>query len=252
MIHIVTHANRHHYASHLAAMHQLRREHFVEGRGWKLQLDGDDGERDSFDDERTIYFFALGPDSEIQCSMRARPTDDRCMLADVFPDLVAPGQPAMKGGDVWEISRIFTTRGNRANAQNPGLWRTPDVLLASMEHAARGGASRLVAVVDLANFARMQAASINIRLTGLPHSDSTGTFVGVEIANTTEDTEAFRRTMGRVGFAGYEVDDEDIELHGSLAAVERAFDRAAVTPMIEAEQPAVAIAQAEKSFRKLS
>ena len=65
-----------------------RRVHFVEERGWHDLTIVDGGEYDAFDDDQTIYFLALGPDAEVLGSIRARPTIDKCMLRDAFPELI--------------------------------------------------------------------------------------------------------------------------------------------------------------------
>src|ERR1700761_7598083 len=104
MIHIVTASNRHLYRAQLAEMHRLRRIHFIEELGWKdLTVAADGGEYDQFDDERTVYIFALGAKAEVLCSLRARPTDDKSMIGDVFPELIGPDQPPLTGPKVWEL-----------------------------------------------------------------------------------------------------------------------------------------------------
>jgi acyl-homoserine lactone synthase len=225
MIHIVTASNRHHYRAQLAEMHQLRRIHFVEERGWTDLTVIDGGEYDAFDDDRTVYFLALGPEAQVLASMRARPTDDKCMLNDVFPDLIGPDMPPMKGPGIWELSRIFSTRAARAIRKATGGGHvTMDVLLAALEWTHDGGIDRLVGVIDLPFFAPGRAAGWNIRMTGLPLDTVDGPIIGIEAANTLEDIESFRRLNGRSGRAGYVVTEADIAVFGGLAKIEAEFE----------------------------
>jgi N-acyl-L-homoserine lactone synthetase len=245
MIHIVTQANRHLYRPQIAEMHALRRS----GAG-PVGRDGPDG-RDEFDDALAIYCMALGTKGEIQCCLRVRPTYDLNHIAALFPDLIEPQQEPLTGREVWTSGRFLLPPSPRPLVKNPGVWRTSDAILAAMEHACRAGASRVISVSTHANFLRMTAANINIRALGKPGRVEGAEVVAVEIAISPEDIEAFRRSMGRVGWSGYEVDDEDLKVHGSLAAVERAFEKASRAPLAAPEKAETAIAWAERNFRIL-
>src|SRR6185437_5528427 len=141
MIHMVTCENRALYARQLAEMFRLRKVHFVDERGWSALTVREDLEIDAYDDERTIYFMALDTLGRIQVCMRARPTDDRSMLADSFPHLVAPTAAPVTAPGIWEISRIFATRGARGRQ---GLVRRAELFLATVEAACALQVTRLV------------------------------------------------------------------------------------------------------------
>lgn len=248
MIHIVTAANRHLYRAQIDAMHGYRRQ-FAQTATGRARGEGAEG-RDEFDDEAATYLMALTADGDIDCSMRARPSLGGTLLERYFPDLIDPREPPVSGPTVWETSRFMVARDGAAN----GVRRTPDLILAAMEHASRQGATRIVGVTTVANLERMQAACINTRPLGPSWAEPKGGLVAVaaETAITPEDIDAFRRAMNRAGWAGYEVDEEDMAVHGCLRAVEIAFDTAAATPVVAAVEPAeAAIAQAELSFRRL-
>jgi acyl-homoserine lactone synthase len=223
MIHVVTVANRHLYRAQLAEMHQLRRVHFIEERGWNDLTVVDGGEYDDFDDDLAVYLLALGPAAEVLGSLRARPTTDKCMLKDAFPELIGFDQPPVSGPDVWELTRSFSTHAARAMVKKSGVRITPDVLLSAMEWANDAGIERLVAVIDLAAFAFTRSRGWNIRMTGLPLDTREGPIIGVEFANTTADIEAGRRLAGRSGRASYFVTPEDVAAFGSLANIEAEF-----------------------------
>jgi N-acyl-L-homoserine lactone synthetase len=245
MIHIVTHANRHLYGPQMAEMHALRRM----GAG-PVGRDGGDG-HDGFDDVLAVYFMALGAHGEIQCCLRARPSLDRNYLEMLFPDLIDRPEEPLQGREVWTSGRFLLPPGPHALVKNPGVWRTSDVILAAMEHACRAGASRIVGVATQANFVRMRAANLNIRALGSPRRVEGVELVAIETAISPEDIEAFRRTMGRVGWSGYEVDEEDLQIHGALARIERVFDQASRAPLVEPEKAETAIAWAERNYRIL-
>jgi acyl-homoserine lactone synthase len=222
MIHIITANNRHIYRTQLAEMHELRRVHFVEERGWSDLTVVEGGEYDAYDDERTVYVLALGPGAEVMAGIRARPTDDKCMLTDVFPELVGEDQPPLTGSSTWEISRIFTTHAAR-KMKAAGAAYTLDVVLAVMEWTQDGGIDRLVGVIPLHMFAPCRAGGWNVRMTGLPLDTKDGPIIGIEVANTEADIDAFRRISGRTGRVGHLVTDEEIAVFGSLEKIEAEF-----------------------------
>jgi acyl-homoserine lactone synthase len=223
MIHIITASNRHLYRAQLAEMHQLRRVHFVEERGWKDMTVVDGGEYDEYDDNRAVYVLALGEQAQVLGGMRARPTDDKCMLTDIFADLIGPDQPPMRGPDVWEISRIFTTRAARNVRKTTGRTMTLDIALAAMEWIRDAGVERVVGILDLSSFPGSRAKGWNLRMVGLPLDTPTGPIIGIEIANTEADLEAFRRMNGIVGRVGHVVTDADLAAFGSLETIEAEF-----------------------------
>jgi acyl-homoserine lactone synthase len=223
MIHIITASNRHLYTAQLDEMHRLRRIHFIEERGWSDLKVVNGGEYDEYDDERTVYILALGPAADVLAGMRARPTDDKCMLTDVFPDLVSPDEPSLKSPDVWEISRIFTTAAARANKAAGGGRIALEIVLAAMEWTNEAGIDRLCGVIPLHIFAPSRSWGWNIRMTGLPLDTPDGPIIGIEAANTRADVEAFRRTNSLATRVAHVVTDTDIAAFGSLEKIEAEF-----------------------------
>jgi len=196
MIHVVTVENRHFYESELKEMHELRRVHFVEERGWSKMTVREGGEFDECDDERTIYFLALDGDGHVAVSMRARPTDDRCILADIFPQLVEPEAGDVRGSDIWEISRIFATRSNRLRM---GIKRRNEVFLASMEAAVEAGVTRLVGMIDTFLLPQAQRFPWDLRPVGLPSAYPEGEVIGVGIPTNRGELARVRRELGLKG-----------------------------------------------------
>jgi acyl-homoserine lactone synthase len=196
MIHMVTNENRGLFAAEIDEMHRLRKVHFVDERSWSGMTVIADGEYDECDDDRTIYFLALDDDGHIGVSMRARPTADRCIVADVFPQLIHPQTAPVKNDRTWEISRIFATRAFRSRA---GLRRRDHVFLASMEAAQANGITRLVGIID--TFLLPQAMRFPWALTplGLPSAYPEGEMIGVQIPVSHDELARVREAMAQEG-----------------------------------------------------
>ena len=153
MIHIVTAANRHLYEPQLAAMHRLRTVHFVQERNWNLTVREDGGEYDQYDDLRTIYGLAIGKFGQVLAGVRLRPTDDICMLTDDLPQLVAQAPESLTGPDVWELTRLFTTREAREQRKRGGADLKLDLLVAALEYANANGAYRVLCSFTMRDYA---------------------------------------------------------------------------------------------------
>jgi len=192
MIHMVGGGNRALYASQLAEMYRLRKVHFVDERGWRALQVQDDEERDAYDDARALYFLALDRFGRIEVSMRARPTDDRSMLADIFPHLVAPGGEPVNAPGVWEISRIFATRTARGRR---GLLRRAELFLATVEAACAAGVRRLVGMTDTYLLPQTLSAGWRVRILGLPAAYPEGEAIAVEVDSSPEGLLAMQERL---------------------------------------------------------
>lgn len=192
MIHMISQENRHLYASQLREMHELRRVHFIEERGWAALSTRDGGEFDGSDDSRAIYFLALDNEGHVAVGMRARPTDDKCIIADVFPHLIEPEAGDVRGSDIWEISRIFATKTNRMKL---GIKRRNEVLLASIEAAAHCGINRLVAMVDTYLWAQVLRYPWDARPLGLPSAYPEGEVIGFGVPVSMRELSRVRKEL---------------------------------------------------------
>ncbi len=225
MIHIVTAANRHLYKRQIWAMFEGRREAFVERCGWSDLMVFDDAELDDCDDEHAVYLLALNEDEDLLGAVRSRPTEDRCILADKFPELIAEGQPAMKGPEVWEATRVFTTPLYRETRQK-GHHLLPVLALSAAEVAFDHGARRLVGMVDMQYWGARSDGPAHVQLTGLPAQYTYG-LVGGTFCHISDDLlERLREALAQQVRVSYEVEDEDVVAFGSLAGVQRAVDDA--------------------------
>jgi len=248
MIHIVTSENRHLYGPQLWAMHEQRREQCVEKNGWVDLVVLDGGEVDDYDDLRAIYLLGFDDAMRLEVGLRLRPTDDRCMLADKYPHLIAPGESAKKGRDVWEASRLFTTEIYRAN-KGPGRGaRVFEAWAAAMELALSNRVERFVGMIDMRLYPGIMNSPIDTRLVGLPRPYGFGVVAGSEIALSDALLQRVHEAIGVEGPVGYHVDALDLRAFGGLAAVQRQVVRAMI-PQVAPGSPRDETLAAETLYR---
>lgn len=248
MIHIVTSDNRHLYGPQLWAMHEQRRLQCVEKNGWVDLVVLDGGEVDDYDDARAIYLLGFNDAMGLEVGLRLRPTDDRCMLADKFPHLIAPGEPPKKGADIWEASRLFTTEAYRRRKGGGRGERVFEAWAAAMELALAHGVGRLVGMIDMRLYPGILNSPIDTRLVGLPRPYAHGMVAGSEIALSRALLDRVLEALGREGPVGYQVDALDMIAFGDLAAVQRQVKRA-MTPQLAAGEKRDETLAAQTLFR---
>lgn len=248
MIHIITSENRHLYGPQLWAMHEERRRQCVDKNGWVDLVVLDGGEIDDYDDHRAIYLLGLDDDMQLEVGLRLRPTDDRCMLADKFADLIAPGETPKKGLDVWEATRLFTTEAYRQR-KGPGRGqRVFECWAAAFELALKNGVTRFVGMIDMQLYPGILNSPIETRLVGIPRPYAFGVVAGSEIAVSSDLLDRVLEAIGRESPVGYEVDGLDLMAFGNLAAVQRQVKRA-MTPQLVAGPERDETLAAETLFR---
>jgi acyl-homoserine lactone synthase len=248
MIHIITSENRHLYGPQLWDMHEQRRLQCVEKNGWTDLVVLDGGEIDDYDDARAIYLLGFNETMELEVGLRLRPTDDRCMLADKFPHLIAPGEPPKKGRDVWEASRLFTTEAYRKRKGPRRGERVFEAWAAAMELALINGVKRLVGMIDMRLYPGIMNSPIDTRLVGLPRPYEYGAVAGSEIALSRALLDRVLEAIGKESPIGYHVDAMDLMAFGNLAAVQRQVVRA-MTPQLSAGAERDETLAAETLFR---
>ncbi|EJL37821.1 N-acyl-L-homoserine lactone synthetase [Caulobacter sp. AP07] len=248
MIHIVTSENRHLYGPQLWAMHEQRREQCVEKNGWVDLVVLDGGEVDDYDDLAAIYLLGFDDDMRLEVGLRLHPTDERCMLADKYPQLIAPGESPKKGPDVWEATRLFTTEAYRAK-KGPGRGaRVFEAWAAAMELALVNGVERFVGMIDMSLYPGIMNSPIDTRLVGLPRPYAFGVVAGSEIALSQALLERVREALGIEGPVGYHVDELDLRAFGNLTAVQHQVIRAQI-PQFHPGSPRDEALAAETLYR---
>jgi acyl-homoserine lactone synthase len=248
MIHIVTSQNRHLYGPQLWAMHEQRREQCVEKNGWIDLVVLEGGEVDDYDDGQAVYLLGFDAAMRLEVGLRLHPTEERCMLADKFPHLIAPGETPKKGPTVWEATRLFTTQAYRAH-KGPGRGaRVFEVWAAAMELALVNGIERFVGMIDMSLYPGIMNSPIDTRLVGLPRPYAFGVVAGSEIALSRALLERVRESIGMEGPVGYHVDELDLRAFGSLACVQHQVVRAQ-TPQFHPGSPRDEALAAETLYR---
>ncbi len=254
MIHIVNHSNRHLYARQIWEMYVERRKSFVERNGWDDLMVFDGAEVDDFDDERAVYLMALGDDGELQGAVRFRTTEDKSILFDKYPHLIAPDQPSLKGAQTWEGTRVFTTEAFRKSRQ-PGQRGFFGLGLAGREVALDHGARYAVGMMDIRLLDKMApTASSEIQILGLPATYGYGVMVGTCVEVSAAGNERILESLAEPMRLSYEVTDEDVRAFGSLMAVQRTVEAARWASHEEAanslSDPSRAVAHATALFAK--
>lgn len=225
MIHIVTTENRHLYRRQLWAMFEGRRAAFVERCGWGDLMVFDGAEVDDSDDERAVYLLALDVKEELLGAVRVRPTDDRCILVDRFPELIAEGQPPLKGPQVWEATRVFTTPLYR-QTRRKGDHLLPLLALAACEVPFDHGAERIVGMIDMQYWAAQSDGPERVKFTGLPRAYAYGTMIGTMTPLSSGLLEQLREALALEVRVSYAVEEADVRAFGSLSGVQTAVDEA--------------------------
>jgi N-acyl-L-homoserine lactone synthetase len=186
MIHIVTAANCSLYRDQLREMHRQRWLYYVEQRGWSdlgKQQQESGYEYDAFDDARAVYLLVLAEDGGVQGAMRLRPTDDKSLLFDHFPQLVAPESGAKPGPQTWEITRLMRSPECRGS---DGALRL-SINCAACEFCLSRGIERLVAVIDTFLLPPAQALHRNKqRVLGPSHKYAEGEMIALEVTPDAE------------------------------------------------------------------
>lgn len=132
----------------VSSMHELRHEIFVRRLGWSLPLI-DGIERDEYDHQDAMYVVARDVDGNITACARLIPTVSRCMLTDLFSELLGDQSPP-NDPSIWELSRFTSTvktgEGRVISLSQPTL----DLLGAILAYAGRHAVRRLVLVTSIA------------------------------------------------------------------------------------------------------
>lgn len=204
MIHVVTAENRRLYVEALADMHRLRRRYCTDERRPADLTIRDGGEYDAFDDDKAVYLLSLGPDGQVGCAMRLRPTASGSLLARDFAHLLAADEPGLEAPDAWEISRYFTTphclRGS-------GVSVRAEIRLAALEVVQARGGRRLAGLVDLAILPRLiSSTGWRVRPLGLPAPTRSGVAQAIEIEVTEAAIEDLAETFGLDRHVALELD----------------------------------------------
>jgi acyl-homoserine lactone synthase len=206
-------------------MFNERRKAFVERNGWEDLMVFDGAEVDEYDDEHAIYLMALNDAERLEGAVRIRPAMTGCMLVDHYPQLVAEDPLSLKAPDVWESTRVFITDAFRAS-RAPGVRGFMGLAAAAMEVVVDAGGKRMLGIVDVRMLDHMPDIGSEFNFTGLPAEYPYGVMVGTCGMVSDELTARMRESLAEPSRLSYEVAEDDLASFGSLAAIQRAVDKA--------------------------
>ncbi len=148
-------------------MYRLRYEVFHERLRWDVPvLDG--LEHDRFDDTDSVYMLTTGRDDSVSGGWRLRPTTQRYMLRDVFPQLLH-GHAAPHDAGIWEISRFAVEPANTGRRGALSLSRSARLLLIdALRFATQRGIFRYVLVTSLGLERLLVASGLRLHRFGPP------------------------------------------------------------------------------------
>ncbi|MGJ3647077.1 acyl-homoserine-lactone synthase [Sphingomonas sp. GlSt437] len=178
MIHVITASNSQEYCHELSQFFKLRREIFVEEKGWNLaSIDGE--ERDEYDDDQAIYLLNIGQDGKVVAGQRVRPTTTNSMLSDHFPAAVAIKDRPIADETTWEVTRGFVIPELRRSAhrQSRAAFR-----VGSLEVALEFGIDRMLGITEIETLPWFFNMGYHVHLIGLPVATGETSSVALEIA----------------------------------------------------------------------
>lgn len=192
MIHLITAGNRSVYAEELKALHAARRECFILEKGWPL-TERDGGEYDPYDDDRAAHLVGLADDGRIAVSCRLRSAETGGVIPDLYPHLLASGEPPAGSPGDYECTRYFASPWAR---RERGALVRARLHVALVEHAQDQGAKRLMGLTDVHLLSYLQQTSgLRLRALGPPAADGDAQTIGFEIGVTRQDLEDTRRRL---------------------------------------------------------
>ncbi|MDD3020699.1 MAG: acyl-homoserine-lactone synthase [Alphaproteobacteria bacterium] len=109
MIHCVTYNNLGKYSKLFQSQFRLRHEAFIERQGYEVKT-YEGMEYDQYDTPATVYLiYADDAEEEALGISRFMPTEQGCMLADLWPELVKD-KSILGAKDIWESTRFAIKR----------------------------------------------------------------------------------------------------------------------------------------------
>lgn len=183
MIHLIDSANRHLYGRQIAQMHRLRREVFVESRGWPLTVAPDGGEYDQGDDDRAVYLLGLDDEGDVVIGIRGRPADEWSCTLDCLGRMIKGDPDRFRSSDVWEMARYFAV--GPAAGGDFGLRIGRELRLALIEAAKMAGMHTIIGVCDTYYFAPMMNCGWRTRALGeaMSYGEGDGIAVALEVSD---------------------------------------------------------------------
>ena len=202
----------------------MRRQVFVDARGWKLQV-RDGGEYDRGDDERALYFLMLDEQGGVQSSVRARPVEDWSMLLDEMPECLMGGAQDLRRPGVWEMARYLSAGAGRSSDE--ARRRGPEIRVGLLEAALARGVSEIIGVLDSPLYGHLHTVGFTERPLGLATPYGQGTAIAYAVEVSPAAVQHMRRKAGLSAPVLIEINPGDPWAGLPLSEVEEAYESAA-------------------------
>lgn len=191
--HVVDEGNRALYAEALDAHHRVRKQLYIDGRGWRGLSAVDGREVDQFDLPSTVYVLGLNEAGALVSGSRLHPSLGPTLMADVFPQLAAV-RGLERAPDVWEWTRVFVDPGRRSEA-GPAP-EAGAIYCAVMQHCLDSGIRSLNIVTEMFYLERYVALGWPIKVLGEVLEHDGMALVGVNLRIDPNAIAATRRFYG--------------------------------------------------------
>lgn len=168
MIIAIEGADRNRFPAEIDAMHRIRASVFADRLGWDVQV-VNGREVDRFDDANPLYLLSIDPlNGNVRGALRLLPTTGPNMLRDVFPVLLADGEP-IESPTIWESTRFCVHKDYLAERTPSGLnVATCELLAGIVEIGMMAGLRFVVSVYDARMARILKAAGCPAELVGAP------------------------------------------------------------------------------------
>jgi acyl-homoserine lactone synthase len=175
-VHVITKANRAHYASELEQMHRLRHQVFVDELKWTALASPSGLEIDNFDDEDAAVYLVACEDGRVYGSLRLLPSWRRCMLKERWPEFVTEGETPT-GPNTWEWTRWCP---GTLNDRRHLIKARAALIIAALEFARSRSIKTYITFCEVKFVGQLEELGWHPRPLGMPRPFDEGTAIGVE------------------------------------------------------------------------
>jgi acyl-homoserine lactone synthase len=195
VLYLIDRRNRRAFDSQIEAMHRIRHQLYVDGRGWRALARPDGREVDQFDTDAATYLLSLDGDGEVLGGIRLLPTTGPHLMRDVFSHIVTWGR-VPSDDRIYEMTRLFLWRsaGGETRPKNAG-----EILCATLEFALLRRLSHISVVCDTFFLPRLLENGWKVHHLGLPTQYEEGSCIAILLEVSAEQLQRSRSRRGITG-----------------------------------------------------